>query len=155
MGLHVHDFVQSRFGNRRVVAVGFSIGVGVAAALLARRPLEGAIFVTPFDSLTAVASDHYPWLPAGLLLQHRMDPAEELKAVQTPVALITGEHDTIIRSARAESLRRAVPNLVSFRTIGGAGHNDIYHMPAFREAMRQAMADILSLPDGSAALVPL
>jgi pimeloyl-ACP methyl ester carboxylesterase len=84
-----------------------------------------------------------------------MDPAEELKAVQTPVALITGEHDTIIRSARAESLRCAVPNLVSFRTIGGAGHNDIYHMPAFREAMRQAMADILSLPDGSAALVPL
>ncbi|MET0640719.1 MAG: alpha/beta hydrolase, partial [Hyphomicrobium sp.] len=105
--------------------------------------------------LTAVASDHYPWLPVGLLLQHRMDPAEELKAVQTPVALITGEHDTIIRSARADSLRRAVPNLVSFRTIGGAGHNDIYHMPAFREAMRQAMADILSLPDGSAALVPL
>ena len=84
MGLHVHDFVQSRFGNRRVVAVGFSIGVGVAAALLARRPLEGAILVTPFDSLTAVASDHYPWLPAGLLLQHRMDPAEELKSSPDP-----------------------------------------------------------------------
>lgn len=151
----IYDFVETRFGKGPVVAMGFSIGAGVAAALLARRPLEGAILVSPFDSLTAVASDHYPWLPVGLLLRHRMDPAEELRTVQAPVALITGEHDTIIRAPRAEALRRAIPNLVSFQTIGGAGHNDIYNMPAFHDAMRQALADILSRPDGSAALVPL
>ncbi len=42
---------------KHVVAVGFSIGSGIAATLAARRPLDGLILVTPFDSLKAVAQD--------------------------------------------------------------------------------------------------
>jgi hypothetical protein len=39
-------------------------------------------------------------------------------------------------------LRRAVPRLVFDRTIGDAGHNDLYDRPAFAEAMREALARI-------------
>ena len=136
----VHDFARERLHPRRVVAVGFSVGSGVAASLAAHRPLDGLILVTPFDSLGAVGADHYPWMPVRLLLRHRMEPARDLEGVGVPVALIAAERDTLIPPARTEALRRAVANLAFDRTIAGAGHNDIYQRPDFRQAMREALA---------------
>lgn len=152
----IHDFVARRFGGKRIVAVGFSIGTGVAAHLAGRRPLAGAILVTPFDSLAALAAGHYRWLPARLLLRHRMEPAADLRGSSVPVALIGGAKDTLIPPARTEALRRAVPNLVYSRTIEGAGHNDIYDHPAFRSAIDEALDAIrrkITQP-ASSSLVP-
>ena len=126
------------------MAVGFSIGSGVAAHLAARRSLNGLILVTPFDSLAAVARGQFPWLPTGLLLRHQMEPAEDLRGGAVPVALIAGARDTLIPAARTDALRRAVPNLVLDRTIAGAGHNEIYESLAFRETMDEALRRVLS-----------
>jgi hypothetical protein len=138
----IHDFVSERFGGRPIVVIGFSIGTGVAGHLAGRRPLAGAILVTPFDSLAAVGRGHYPWLPVGLFLRHRMNPAKDLRSSQVPVALIVAGRDTLIPPARAAALAEAVPNLVFNRTIEGAGHNDIYQLPAFQQAMEEALAAI-------------
>lgn len=138
----VHDFAVDLVKPDRTVAVGFSIGSGVAASLAARRPLDGLILVTPFDSLKAAASDLYPWLPIGMFFEHEMDTAAFLKGTETPVAILAGERDTLILPARTDALRRQVPNLVYDRTIRGAGHNDIYHRPEFQQSMRDALAAI-------------
>ena len=121
------------------MAVGFSIGSGVAAHLAGERPLDGLILVTPFDSLKAVASGHYPFLPVGALFRHEMDAAGALKGSKVPTAIVAAEHDTIIPPRRTEGLRRSVGNLAFDRTIAGASHNDIYHRPEFRDAMHEAL----------------
>jgi len=138
----VHDFAVDRVKPERTVAVGFSIGSGVAASLAARRKLDGLILVTPFDSLKAAASDLYPWLPIGPFFEHEMNTAEFLKASKLPVAVIAGEYDTLIRPARTQALREGVANLVYDRTIAGAGHNDIYLRPEFQQAMREALTTL-------------
>jgi hypothetical protein len=43
---------------------------------------------------------------------------------------------------RSEPLRSAIPNLVFDRNIKDAGHNDLYDHPAFKGAMREALARI-------------
>lgn len=136
----IHDFATARLRPRRTIAVGFSIGSGVAASLAAARPLDGAILVTPFDSLESVAAGHYPWLPVRLLFRNPLDPARDLAGSRVPVALVAGARDTLIPPARTEALRRAVPNLAFDATIPGAGHNDIYRTEAFRHAMTRALA---------------
>lgn len=135
----IHDAVAERLGTRQIVAVGFSVGGGVAAHLASRRKLAGLILVTPFDSLEAVTRDLYPWLPVRLLLRHRMEPADSLRDLQLPVAIIAAEGDTLVPRRRTEALLRTIPNLVLDRTIKGAGHNDIYQHPAFRDAMVEAL----------------
>lgn len=140
----VFDYVRRRFGDAPIVAAGFSIGSGIVAALASRRPLAGAILVTPFDSLASVVSANYPWLPVRLLLRHRLDAAAELRGVRIPIAIIAAGHDELIPAAHTQVLQRAVPNLVFARTIAEAGHNDIYHNAFFREAMRDALAQVLS-----------
>ena len=140
----IHDLVAKRFPSRRIVAVGFSVGTGVAAHLAARRDLAGLVLVTPFDSLGALASGHYRWLPVRLLLRHRMEPISDLAATAAPVALIAGQRDTLIPPARTAPLRKAARNLVMDVTVPGAGHNDIYQHPAFHAAMRQALDRIVA-----------
>jgi uncharacterized protein len=142
----IHDFVHQRFVGRPIVAIGFSIGSGVAAHLASRRPLTGSVLVTPFDSLAAVGRDHYPWLPVGPLLRHRMNPAEDMLSSRVPTSIIVAGRDTLIPPRRAEALARKVPNLVYERTIEEAGHNDIYQHPQFRAAMAEALERVAAHP---------
>jgi pimeloyl-ACP methyl ester carboxylesterase len=149
----VYDHVIDNLGYRRVIAVGFSIGAGVAAYLTSSRPLAGVILVTPFDSLEAMAREHYPWAPVGLLLRHRIATADYLRRATAPTALIAAANDTIVPRRRTEPVRRAVPDLVFDRTIAGADHNDLYERPAFRAAMAEAMARI-SASHGDSVVLP-
>lgn len=138
----VHDEVVRRYRPSAVVAVGFSVGSGVGARLARERPLAGLILVTPFDSLSAVAAQHYPWLPVRLLFRHEMPAGEDLANSRVPVAIVAAERDDLILPARTEALRRRVPNLVYDRTIRGAGHNDVYQRDDFRAAIREALARV-------------
>ncbi len=142
----IHDFARDRFHPARTVAVGFSIGSGIAAALSTRRRLDGLILVTPFDSLARAAGDHYRWLPVRLLFRHPMEPAEDLRRVPTPVAIVAGGRDRLISAARTQQLRLAAPILAFDRTIAEAGHNDIYNHPDFRGAMREALRRLPARP---------
>jgi pimeloyl-ACP methyl ester carboxylesterase len=139
----VYDAAVARVKPRRVVAVGFSIGSGVAALLAADRKLDGLILVTPFDSLKAVAQSMYPWLPIGPFFEHEFDAAGALGSSNVPVAIIAAERDEIVPTQRTEALRKRVSNLIFDRTIGNAGHNDIYARSDFQAAMREALDAII------------
>ena len=140
----VHDLAVDRVKPVRVVAVGFSIGSGVAASLAGRRRLDGLIMVTPFDSLKAVAGDLFPWLPIGPFFQHEMATSVELRTNDIPVAILAGGRDDIVVPARTAALRREVPNLIFDRTFPEAGHNDIYHRSEFEAGLRGALDAIVA-----------
>lgn len=135
----VYDAGVKRASPRRVIAVGFSIGTGVAAQLTARRRLDGVILVTPFDSLKAVAQSMVPWLPIGPFFSHQIDAAGPLSRADVPVAIIAAERDEVVPPERTDALRHEVRNLVFDRTVGGAGHNDIYARSDFQDAMHEAL----------------
>lgn len=135
----VHDLAVGKVRPARTVAVGLSVGSGVAASLALRRPLHGLILVTPFDSLGKVAAGQFPWLPVRWLFRHEMKPAQWLRGSAVPTAIIAAGGDTLIAPARTEGLRRAAGRLVYDRTIPGAAHNDIYDRPEFRAAMKEAI----------------
>ena len=139
----VFDHAVAQVRPDRTVAVGMSIGSGVAASLAPTRKLDGAILVTPFDSLQAVATGQFPWLPIGMVFEHEIDAAQYLRKSKLPVAIVAGERDTLIPPERTDALRRATGNLVFDRTIAGAGHNDIYQRSEFHAAMRAALDSIL------------
>jgi uncharacterized protein len=138
----VYDAAVSRIHPDQTIAVGFSIGSGVAAGLAGKRPVDGLILVTPFDSLKAVASGLYPLLPVATLFRHDMDAAVALKDSKVPTAIIAAERDEIVPQRRTDGLRASVGNLVFDRTIPGAGHNDIYHRSEFQRAMDEALQSV-------------
>lgn len=135
----VYDAAVARVRPAKTVAVGFSIGSGVAASLAGARPADGVILVTPFDSLKSVAASLYPWLPVGLLFRHEIDAVAGLKGSDVPVAIVAAGDDEIFPPSRTDALRPQVPNLVFDRVIEGATHNDIYARSEFHDAMDEAI----------------
>lgn len=135
----VYEAAVTHVQPARVIAVGFSIGTGIAAQLTAQRKLDGLILVTPFDSLKALAQAMFPWLPIGPFFNHQIDAAAPLRSAQVPVAIVAAERDEIVPRERTDALRKEVANLVFDRTIAGAGHNDIYARSDFHEAMHDAL----------------
>src|SRR5882672_4713015 len=73
--LVIHDYANRRpeVNSGRIVAMGRSLGSGVAVHLAAHRSLRGVILVSPYDSMVEVAKRHYPFLPVSLMLRHRFD----------------------------------------------------------------------------------
>lgn len=140
----IYDFATDRLKPDLVVATGFSIGSGIACTLAGSRPLDGAILVTPFDSLKAVAQDAFPWFPIGPFFAHEIDSVAAIRGTTLAVALVAAERDEIISARRTDALRREIPNLVFDRTIAGAGHNDLYARSSFQLAMDEALDAILA-----------
>jgi pimeloyl-ACP methyl ester carboxylesterase len=137
----IFDHLQQAHAHQPIIAVGFSVGSGVAAYLARHRPAAGLILVTPFDSLEALARELYWWAPVGLLLRHHMPTIDFVRGSPVPTAFIIAERDTIVPARRSASLRPAIANLVFEATVD-AGHNDLYGRPAFSAAMHEALARI-------------
>ena len=132
---------------RPVVIYGRSLGSGLAAQLAARLPADHQpallMLVSPYRSLQALAAQHYPWLPSGLLRYPlRTDLALQALHAQgasgPPVLLLHGEQDALIPIAHSEALAAANPG-VALQRIAGAGHGDLQAMPAYLDAVRRAI----------------
>jgi alpha-beta hydrolase superfamily lysophospholipase len=138
--LLIHDTLVDRLRPRRVFAAGFSLGSAVAAYLSAQRALAGVLLVTPFDSIEAVAKQTYFWLPVGLLLKHKFRSAEFMRDNPTPAAVISAEHDGVVKPARTEALVRRLDNLVFRVMIQDGSHSSLYALPAYEDALDAAFA---------------
>ncbi len=149
----LYDWSRQRLRAERMAVVGISIGSGVAAGLAARRPIDGLVLVTPFDSLEAVAGERFPWLPVSLLIRHKLPSADFLRTSPVPVAIVAAERDGVVPPARTAALAAAIRNLVHNVTLPGTRHNDIAYHPAFRQEMRAALAAVLARQTSS-PLVP-
>lgn len=134
-----YDLLVARYRPQRVVAVGVSLGSGVATGLAARRRLDGLILVTPFDSLRAVARQIYWWLSVALLFRHDLDSVAALRDVPTPVAIVAAGRDALVRPERIDALRRDLATLRSDVVLARATHDNVTADPAFDAAMRSAL----------------
>ena len=140
----IFDHTSALVKPDRIVAVGLSIGSGIAASLARQRRLDGLILVTPFDSLKSVAAEMFPWLPVGPFFKHEMAVANDLRQIDVPVAILAAERDEVVSPRRTEALRRAVPNLAFDHVTRGAGHNDLYQQEEFALAIRAARDAVLA-----------
>jgi pimeloyl-ACP methyl ester carboxylesterase len=139
----IYDLAIERLKPKRIVAIGLSIGSGIAAELATKRKVDGLILVTPFDSLKAVAQSMYPWVPIGPFFDHEIDEASAVEKGAAPIAIVAAQDDEIVPAERTDALRKRAPRLVFDRTIAQAGHNDIYARSEFHEDMREALVAVL------------
>ena len=124
------DHVAERHAGAPVDVIGRSLGSGVAVHVATRRPVGHVVLVTPFDSLTATASDLFPGLPIAWLIEDHWDSASVAVEVRAPVLVLRAARDEIVRPARTEELVRALTSPV-VRSFPGADHNTISDDPDY------------------------
>lgn len=142
--LAIVDRLHQRWPGRPIVPVGASLGTGVAAAVVAERAVAGAVLISPFDSVRAVAQERYPWVPVGRLLRHPFDSVARLADVAAPVAVISAGRDDLVRPRRTAALVRRVPNVVHHHVVAEADHFSLYDAPRFPAALAAAVDAVLA-----------
>jgi hypothetical protein len=135
--LRLYDWAVGRPGvdGRRIVGMGRSLGSGVAIYLATRRTLAGLVLVTPFDSITAVAQRHYPFLPVRWLLRHPFDSLSRAGAIAVPTLMLVAGRDTIIPPAHAERLYESWAGLKRWIAFPEADHDSISAEPGYWRAI--------------------
>jgi uncharacterized protein len=123
-------------GAQRVIA-GRSLGSALAAGLAAELQPELTLLISPYQSMTALAAEHYRWVPQWLL-RYPLATDAALARVRSPILLVHGDRDDLIAPSHSERLRRVAPQ-AELVLVAGAGHNDLQAFPQYLESIAQRL----------------
>lgn len=108
-----------------IVIVGNSIGSGTATEMALRHHPKALVLVSGFASLPNVVSDLFPILPAEWLVRDRYNNVAKLGRVKSPILILHGDSDSLVRPANADALAKAAPNAKRVM-VAGKGHELAY-----------------------------
>lgn len=123
---YAHLLKRTDIDPRKIVAAGWSLGGAVAIDLASREGVAGLAIFSSFTRMADVVREHYPFLPANLLLRHRFESERKLARVRCPILIGHGLADEIIPAAMSDRLARAALGPVTQFSVRGAGHNDFF-----------------------------
>lgn len=132
--------VAPRYAGRKVVILGRSLGTGLAATLATQVQPDLTVLVSPYESLLALAREHYPFVPSALV-RYALRTDEALPRIGRPVLLVHGEHDSLIPPAHSAALLARAPAARRV-LVPQASHNDLQDFDAYRSALAEALAQL-------------
>ena len=125
--------IAPRYAGLRRIVAGRSLGSALAANLAAELQPDQTLLISPYESMTALAREHYRWVPP-FVLRYPLRTDAALARVRTPVLLVHGARDELIAPAHSERLLRNAPQAERL-VIDGAGHNDVQSFPAYLDGL--------------------
>lgn len=131
------QIVAPRYAGLRRVIVGRSLGSGLAAQLAAEVQPELTVLISPYVSMAALAREHYPWVPDGVL-RYPLRSDLAVPRIGTPVLLVHGGKDTLIAPWHSEHLLQLAPRGRLLR-VPEAGHNDLQRFDSYLVGLRSAL----------------
>jgi pimeloyl-ACP methyl ester carboxylesterase len=140
----LYDQVTKRadIDPHRVVAMGRSLGTGVATYLASQRPLAAIVLVSPYDSLISIAQTAYPFLPVRLLLKHRFESVARAPNVHIPLLAIAAAQDSLIPPECSRRLVQVWGGPARLEVLEGRDHNNVHGHPLYWSMITEFMRGV-------------
>ncbi|MEL7197951.1 MAG: alpha/beta fold hydrolase [Pseudomonadota bacterium] len=106
----------------QTIVGGTSIGSGTATQMAMEFRPGALILISPFTSLTDVASNALPIFPVRLLLRDKYDNSAKLSELEAPVLIQHGTADNVVPFEQGKALSEKANDAV-FESFEGAGHD--------------------------------
>lgn len=130
--LEVYDSLSPGFA--RVAVGGRSLGTGPAAWTARERPVDRAVFITPYAELSQVAASHIPLFPISLMLRDNFTPARWLEGSNLPALLLLAENDEVVAPAHGKKFYETfAPGAARVEMFAGMCHNTIENHYAYAD----------------------
>ena len=138
-----HDAIarDARGGAVAVAAMGRSVGTGIAVRLAAERPVDRVVLVSPYDSIAAVATHHFPAALVRAVVVDRYDAAALAPRLAMPLLAVVAGRDDVIPVERSLRLIDAWAGAKRTLTLAHAGHNDLQADPVFWREIESFLAE--------------
>lgn len=129
----VHDYLRGRadLSHSRMIAVGQSLGTGVATELAMRRPVAGVVLFSPYTRMDDTARIRASYIPTSLILKHHFRTDEKIPQLKVPILIVHGSHDSMIPVQMAQRL--AALNTLHARAV----YVDADHVDLLERARNQ------------------
>jgi alpha-beta hydrolase superfamily lysophospholipase len=127
------DQMAPAYAGRRMVIYGRSLGTGLAAARASAVRADLLVLVSPYQSLTAVVAEQYPWVPTALL-RYPMPTEAWLPRVHAPVLIFHGQADRLIPFAQGAHLAK-LARQATLVPLPGIGHADVQDSALYRDTL--------------------
>jgi len=112
------------FAPGRILALGKSLGGGVASELALREPLGALALQSTFTSIPDIGAELFPWLPVRRLHSIHYHTLEKLPRLTLPVLVMHSPDDALIGYHHAQRNFAAARAPKMFWEIRG-GHTDV------------------------------
>ena len=117
---------KQKIPQHKTILYGESLGCGLAVKLSTKTAFNATILEAPYTSIADVASRHYWYLPAKLLVLDRFDIFSMIKNIKSPLLVIHGENDNVISIKLGKKVFNSAPEQKKAIFISKAGHNNLY-----------------------------
>ncbi len=117
---------EQNIPKEKTILYGESLGCGLAVKLSTQDTFKAIILEAPYTSIADVASRHYWYLPAKLLVLDRFDIFSMIKKIKSPLLIIHGEKDDVISINFGKKVFKSAPEPKKAIFISDAGHNNLY-----------------------------
>lgn len=87
---------QRGFSQSNIIALGKSLGGGIASELARRETLGGLVLQNTFTSITDLGTELFPWLPVRWMNSIKYNTLGKLPQVKTPVLVAHSRDDEVI-----------------------------------------------------------
>ena len=116
---------QGRISLESSFILGRSLGSGIATHVAANRKTRGLILVSPFDSIEAIASDLYFFLPVRWFIRHPFRSIDYVDRIDVPTLVIKAQVDQVVPSRYSDALIKAWKYPLEVVQLEGTSHNYI------------------------------
>jgi uncharacterized protein len=135
------DWLAAKYPERPRYIYGHSLGGAVAIDLAAQVPDErGTIVESTFTSIADVASTmKWGWLPIAPLITQRFDSVDKVAKIGSPLLVVHGDEDSLIRSDLGRKLYEAAQGRKRFVLVEGGTHHSTMSVgfAQYREALHE------------------
>jgi fermentation-respiration switch protein FrsA (DUF1100 family) len=131
-----YAFTAARYKPAQIVVWGFSLGTGVAVALVADHPVGKLILEAPYTSIAdvAVSRPQFRLIPVRWLLRDQFRSDERIAAVTVPLLIMHGERDSTVPIRFGERLFALAHEPKQLVRFPEGGHNNLDHYGASETA---------------------
>src|SRR5436190_13308263 len=118
-----HRWLREKgFSATNIIALGESLGGGVASDLALRESLGGLVLQSTYTSITDVGAELFPWLPVRWIGTIKYDTRSRLPRIKVPLLVMHSRADGLIGFPHAEKNFAAANEPKMFWEISGK-HN--------------------------------
>ncbi|MEO6626815.1 MAG: alpha/beta fold hydrolase [Burkholderiaceae bacterium] len=132
-------WLAANYPQRQRFIFGHSLGGAIAIHLAAQVPDEaGTIVEGTFTSLPdLVRSMRWGWLPVSPLISQRFEAIDKVAAVGSPLLVVHGSEDSLVRPELGRRLFEAAREPKAFILVQGGSHynTNAVGQPQYREAI--------------------